>query len=196
MSRRSRGRADAVVGAGYGDEGKGLLVDALAHGRGAGTVVVRHNGGAQAGHTVTAPDGRRHVFHHVGSGSLAGAATHLSRHFVSNPAILAREIDALAALGVAPRITADEGGLVTTPWDMMVNQFVEGPAAGRATAAAGSDSERRSSAASIRATPRRWRTYAATSRPCAIASIGSAANGCPGASHGSGNRASGCGTAT
>ena len=125
MSRRSSGRADAVVGAGYGDEGKGLLVDALAHGRGAGTVVVRHNGGAQAGHTVTAPDGRRHVFHHVGSGSLAGAATHLSRHFVSNPAILAREIDALAALGVAPRITADERGLVTTPWDMMVNQFVE-----------------------------------------------------------------------
>ena len=117
--------AAVVIGAGYGDEGKGLLVDALAHARGPGTVVVRHNGGAQAGHTVTLPDGRRHVFHHVGSGSLAGAATHLSRHFVSNPPVLAGEMAALAGLGVAPRISADERGLLTTPWDMMINQFVE-----------------------------------------------------------------------
>lgn len=117
--------AYAVIGAGYGDEGKGLLTDALAHALGRDTVVIRFNGGAQAGHTVTAPDGRRHVFHHVGSGTLAGAATGLSRHFVSNPRILAEECAVLAALGVAPRIAADARGLVTTPWDMMINQLIE-----------------------------------------------------------------------
>lgn len=130
MTRIHAAPVAAVIGAGYGDEGKGLLTDALADRFGAGTVVIRHNGGGQAGHTVTLPGARddvtrAHVFHHVGSGSLAGAATHLSRHFVSNPLVLREEIAALARLGVSPRISADERGLLTTPWDMMVNQFVE-----------------------------------------------------------------------
>lgn len=125
MTRKDQTPAFAVIGAGYGDEGKGLLTDALAHALGPDTVVIRHNGGAQAGHSVTLPDGRRHVFHHVGSGSLADGRTFLSRHFVSNPIVLGDEIAALAGLGVAPRISADENGLFTTPWDMMVNQFVE-----------------------------------------------------------------------
>lgn len=120
----------AVIGAGYGDEGKGLLTDALAARYGADAIVIRANGGAQAGHTVTTPDdddqaGLRHVFHHVGSGSFVGAATGLSRHFISNPWLLAEELGELAALGVHPRITADARGLLTTPWDMMVNQFIE-----------------------------------------------------------------------
>ena len=66
-------RIRSVIGAGYGDEGKGLAVDALAHealSSGEATVV-RVNGGAQAGHTVQTPDGRRHVFHQFGAGSLA-----------------------------------------------------------------------------------------------------------------------------
>lgn len=125
MSRQHDAPAYAVIGAGYGDEGKGLLTDALAHALGPETVVIRHNGGAQAGHTVTLPNGRSHVFHHVGSGSLTGASTYLSRHFVSNPIVLAEEIAALGRLGIVPRIAADERGLLTTPWDMMINQFVE-----------------------------------------------------------------------
>ena len=75
--------ARVVIGAGWGDEGKGATVDRLV--RGPDDVVVRFNGGAQAGHTVFAPDGRRHVFHHVGSGAFHGAATYLSRHVVSKP---------------------------------------------------------------------------------------------------------------
>nr|HNI24487.1 adenylosuccinate synthetase [Plasticicumulans sp.] len=54
--------AHAVIGAGYGDEGKGAATDRLAATLGPRALVVRHNGGAQAGHTVIAPDGRRHVF--------------------------------------------------------------------------------------------------------------------------------------
>jgi adenylosuccinate synthase len=118
-------QALAVIGAGYGDEGKGRTVDSLALALGPGTVVVRTNGGAQAGHTVVTPGGRRHVFHHLGSGGLAGAATHLSRFMVSHPMMLAEEVDAVARMGGVVTITADPRGLVTTPWDMMVNQASE-----------------------------------------------------------------------
>lgn len=62
----------AVIGANYGDEGKGLVTDALSHND---TTVVRFNGGGQAGHTVVTPDGRRHVFKHIGAGSFRGAHT-------------------------------------------------------------------------------------------------------------------------
>src|SRR5204863_9620351 len=56
-------QASVVIGANYGDEGKGVAVDRLtSETRGADAVVIRFNGGAQAGHTVTLDDGRRHVF--------------------------------------------------------------------------------------------------------------------------------------
>ncbi len=118
-------QAWAVIGAAYGDEGKGLMTDALAEALGPSTLVVRSNGGAQAGHTVVTPDGRRHVFHHVGSGALAGAATHLSRCFVHQPMLLGEEVRALRAFGARLDISADPRGYVTTPWDMMVNQIAE-----------------------------------------------------------------------
>ncbi len=114
----------AIIGAGYGDEGKGLAVDVLAAAR-PGTIVVRSNGGAQAGHTVVAPDGRRHVFHHVGAGAFADAPTHLSRFFVAHPMMLREELQRLAGLGVRPTLGIDPRALVTTPFDVLVNQAVE-----------------------------------------------------------------------
>ena len=77
--------ARVVIGAQFGDEGKGRLTAHHVVEVGDDAIVVRFNGGAQAGHTVVAPDGRRHVFSHVGSGALTGAATYLSRFFVANP---------------------------------------------------------------------------------------------------------------
>ena len=62
--------AKTVIGANYGDEGKGLTTDYFAAEHGSDALVVRFNGGAQAGHTVTTPDGGRHVFSHFGSGSI------------------------------------------------------------------------------------------------------------------------------
>ena len=115
-------RAQAVIGACWGDEGKGLLTDALAR---PDTLVVRFNGGVQAGHTVAAPDGRRHVFHGVGSGTFRGAATFLSRFHVHNPLLHGEEVARLRRLGLTPRVIADPRGMVTTPWDMMLNQMAE-----------------------------------------------------------------------
>jgi len=117
-------RAFGVVGAGYGDEGKGLITDYLASLNG-GATVVRTNGGAQAGHTVVTPGGVRHVFHHVGSGALAGSPTHLSRFFVSHPMLFRGEIADVASKGGNASVSADPRGLVTTPYDMMINQIAE-----------------------------------------------------------------------
>ena len=50
-----------VIGANFGDEGKGLMTDYFS--QKPNSIVVCSNGGAQRGHTVTTPDGIRHVFH-------------------------------------------------------------------------------------------------------------------------------------
>lgn len=126
-------RAWAVVGAAYGDEGKGLGVDALASTlaqRGRRVLVARANGGAQAGHTVATPQGERHVFHHIGAGTFAGADTHLTRFFALHPTAFVREAQALAGRIPDVRISADPDAPVTTPWDMLINQIVETVRAG------------------------------------------------------------------
>lgn len=118
-------RATAVIGAGFGDEGKGTLVDFIAAGSPGGPkVVVRFNGGAQAGHTVVA-DGKRHVFSHFGSGTLAGADTYLARHFVCNPVLFWHELRQLNDLGTKPVVGVDPRCAITTPYDMIINQLVE-----------------------------------------------------------------------
>lgn len=117
-------RARVVIGANFGDEGKGLVTDYLCHTQGAG-IVVRFNGGAQAGHTVVRPDGKRHVFHHFGSGSFEGVPTYLSQFFVVNPIAFYRELADLHALGLRPVVYAHPECLVTTFADMMINQFLE-----------------------------------------------------------------------
>lgn len=115
--------ARAVIGANFGDEGKGLVTSYLCS-QGAGTVV-RFNGGAQAGHTVVMPDGRRHVFHHMGSGTFFGIPTFLSQHFICNPLLFLTEWDELVAMGVTPRVFAHPDCLVTTYVDMYINRQSE-----------------------------------------------------------------------
>lgn len=115
--------ADVVIGANFGDEGKGLMTDYYAEKT--DSIVVRFNGGAQAGHTVVTPDNKRHVFSHIGSGSFAGAETFLSRYFVCNPLLFRKEWDALSPKCAVPQIYVDAAAIVTTPYDMMINQIAE-----------------------------------------------------------------------
>ena len=88
-------------------------------------LVIRFNGGAQAGHTVTSPEGIRHVFSHFGSGTLAGASTYLSKYFIVNPILFNREYDVLIKKGIVPRVYVSPECIVTTPFDMMINQVIE-----------------------------------------------------------------------
>lgn len=60
-----RGKAIFVVGLQYGDEGKGKIVDNLAENS---DVVVRANGGSNAGHTIVLPNGKSLALHQIPSG--------------------------------------------------------------------------------------------------------------------------------
>ena len=113
--------ASVVIGAAYGDEGKGQTVHSLATPH---STVVRFNGGCQAGHTVR-HEGQRHVFSHIGSGTFNGAATHLSRFFVCHPAAFLAEWHTLGANGIAPRVSVSPDCLVTTIYDVILNRMIE-----------------------------------------------------------------------
>lgn len=117
-----------VIGANFGDEGKGLMTDYFCHQsalRGEKSIVVLHNGGAQRGHTVVTPDGNRHVFHHFGSGTLVGADTYLSEEFVLNPMIFRQEWEELESMKAIPKVYVNHTCRVTTPFDMILNQIIE-----------------------------------------------------------------------
>jgi adenylosuccinate synthase len=113
-----------VIGANFGDEGKGLTTDWLCS-KHKPDYVVRFNGGAQAGHTVVTPEGKRHVFSHFGSGTFLGIPTILSRFFVVNPLLFWHEMKKLGDLNLAPKVFIDRDCYVTTPFEMLLNQFFE-----------------------------------------------------------------------
>jgi adenylosuccinate synthase len=115
-------KATVVIGANWGDEGKGLMVDYLANKKHA-DLVVRFNGGAQAGHTVVTPEGKRHVFSHFGSGTFLGIPTYLYKYFVLNPVLFREEHEQLKEF--KPVVFVDSRSYVTTPFDMMFNQMLE-----------------------------------------------------------------------
>lgn len=144
-----------VIGANFGDEGKGLMTDYFAfsvknraadsgiqNGGPGNGIVVRFNGGAQAGHTVTSVDGSRHIFGHLCAGAFAGLPGYLSEFFVVNPMLLLKEYAQLERISgmrdrydsgfsksAAPEINTklymDKNCMVTTPYDMMINQIAE-----------------------------------------------------------------------
>jgi len=89
--------AIVVVGAQWGDEGKGRVVDGLAP---QAHVVARYNGGDNAGHTVVA-EGHTLRLHLIPSAVLHPRVTCLiGGGVVVNPARLVEELDELAKLGV------------------------------------------------------------------------------------------------
>ena len=117
-----------VVDLGYGDAGKGTVVDWLCA-NGPVHAVVRFNGGAQAAHNVVTPDGRHHTFAQLGSGSFVpGVRTHLSRFMLVDPLALAAEAAHLATVGVRDaldRLTVDRDALLTTPYHVAAGRARE-----------------------------------------------------------------------
>lgn len=116
--------SSVILGANYGDEGKGLITDFETR-RVKADVVTRFNGGAQAGHTVTTA-AARHVFGHVGSGTFAGADTWFASKFIVNPFVLQKEMSAVRALtGWSPRIAVHLNARISTLYDMALNSLAE-----------------------------------------------------------------------
>ena len=121
-------RAIQVVDLAYGDCGKGTVVDSLAR-RHPDALVVRFNGGPQAGHNVVTADGRHHTFSQFGSGSFVpGVSTFLSRFMLIEPYAMLNEAGHLADIGVADpfaRLSIDARCPVITPAHQAANRLRE-----------------------------------------------------------------------
>jgi adenylosuccinate synthase len=113
-----------VVGLSYGDEGKGSTVNSLCTDP-TNTIVVRFNGGHQAGHTVV-QRGQKHVFSNFGSGTMKGIPTYWSEFCTVNPIGVRNEGKALREYAlpikeVEPIVYFDANAMVTTPFDIHQN---------------------------------------------------------------------------
>jgi adenylosuccinate synthase len=126
--RFSKNQAILVADLGYGDAGKGSVVDYLVRKTGAHTVV-RYNGGAQAAHNVITPGGLHHTFAQFGSGTfIPGTRTHLSRFMMVHPLSMLAEERHLQSLGVHDafsRLSIERHALVTTPFHQSINRLKE-----------------------------------------------------------------------
>ncbi len=91
--------AIVLIGAQWGDEGKGKVTDLLG---GRVSYVVRYQGGNNAGHTVITPDGSRYALHLMPSGVLTpGCTPVIGNGVVIDPSVLLAEIDGLTERGVS-----------------------------------------------------------------------------------------------
>jgi len=87
-----------IVGAQWGDEGKGKIVDLLSENA---DIVARYQGGANAGHTIVA-HGKKYVLHLIPSGILQdGVQCIIGNGVVIDPVALMDEIAILESLGVS-----------------------------------------------------------------------------------------------
>jgi adenylosuccinate synthase len=90
--------AIVLVGAQWGDEGKGKATDLLGD---RVQYVVRYQGGNNAGHTVVTPDGEKYALHLIPSGILTPSCTPvIGNGVVVDPAVLLGELDGLERRGV------------------------------------------------------------------------------------------------
>lgn len=98
-----------VIGAQWGDEGKGKLVDILGE---TADTIVRYQGGNNAGHTVIV-DGKKYIFHALPAGVLRGKRSLIASEVVLDPRQLFKEIDNFGNtvnLGIDPRTS------IIMPW--------------------------------------------------------------------------------
>ena len=111
-----------AVGAQWGDEGKGKIVDWLAP---RADLVARFQGGNNAGHTLVV-DGVQTVLHVVPSGILhAGSVNLIGPGVVVDPEVLLDEIDALTERGILrdpSRLRVSGRAHVILPWHTSLDQ--------------------------------------------------------------------------
>ena len=116
--------AEVVIGANYGDEGKGLVTEFLCLSKDK-TVVALANGGCQRGHTVTDRRFGRHVFHHFGSGTFRNSPTCFCGEYLLNPMQFVREYGELEAVGIKPVSYRDAWCDFQLPIDIYLNRLLE-----------------------------------------------------------------------
>lgn len=117
----------AVIGLGFGDEGKGITTDYLCS-QSENPLVIRYSGGQQAGHTVYFKK-LKHVFSNFGSGTLRNIPTYWSKYCTVDPVGIINELTLLINKGINPVLYIDANSPITTPYDIVFNQsndFING----------------------------------------------------------------------
>ncbi|MFB6192080.1 MAG: adenylosuccinate synthase [Haloarculaceae archaeon] len=110
-----------IVGAQLGDEGKGGIVDVYGE---AADVVVRYQGGDNAGHTVV-HGGNEYKLSLVPSGAVRGKVGVLGNGCVVNPGTLFEELDALRERGLDPDVRVAERAHVILPYHRALDGIEE-----------------------------------------------------------------------
>ncbi|NLW65422.1 MAG: adenylosuccinate synthase [Clostridiales bacterium] len=120
----------AVVGANWGDEGKGKITDMLAE---KSDYVVRFQGGANAGHTIINNYGR-FALHTLPSGVFYDHITNVIGNGVAlNIRVFFDELNSLLQQGVpAPKIVVSERAQVVMPYHILFDQYEEERLGGKA----------------------------------------------------------------
>jgi adenylosuccinate synthase len=111
--------ATVIVGAQWGDEGKGKIVDLLAQDS---DLVCRYNGGPNAGHTIVA-DGETFKLRHMPSGILRGKECVIGAGCVVDPAVFVEELDDLESRGVSTAgLHLSTNAHVIMPWHLAIDR--------------------------------------------------------------------------
>src|SRR5690348_4037766 len=107
----------------WGDEGKGKLVDVLAE---RADLVVRYQGGANAGHTVVTGT-EEFILQQVPSGVLQGAICIVGNGVALDPDTLFNELDALAKRGVSweKKVLVSDRAHLTLPYHKLLDRARE-----------------------------------------------------------------------
>jgi adenylosuccinate synthase len=111
-----------IVGAQWGDEGKGKIVDLLAQ---ESDVVCRYQGGPNAGHTIVA-GGETWKLRQMPSGVVSGTTSVIGAGCVVDPQVFVDEVDLLVERGVDPSIVVLSGNAhLIMPWHLAIDQASE-----------------------------------------------------------------------
>ena len=113
----------AVVGANWGDEGKGKITDMLAK---EADIIVRFQGGANAGHTIVNDYGK-FALHTLPSGVFYGHTTSVIGNGVAlNIPVLMKEIQSIVERGVPkPKILVSDRAQMVMPYHILFDQYEE-----------------------------------------------------------------------
>ena len=113
----------AIVGANWGDEGKGKITDMMAQ---EADIIVRFQGGANAGHTIVNNYGK-FALHTLPSGVFYGHTTSVIGNGVAlNIPLLFKEVQSIVDRGVpAPKILVSDRAQIVMPYHILFDQYEE-----------------------------------------------------------------------
>ena len=119
-------RTIAVIGKNFGDEGKGFTCSRLASSL-KNALIIKHNGGGQAGHTVEDPKGKwRFIHHQIGAGAEYHVPTLFADSFMPDLFQLDKEVKEFTKLfGFRPILYSEKNVRVTTVEDVLLNMGAE-----------------------------------------------------------------------